>query len=88
MLVEVQDTMPGPYTSPAHDRVHTILDRGRKFTAEWQKLIRVGYGLELGWSIVADYNTEELTDDSANNKRLVKEELFAEMESSKAEEVC
>ena len=88
MLVEAQNDLPGPCTSPALDHVHKTLDRGREFTAEQQKLISVGYNSELGWSIVAKYIAEELTDDSEDNKRLVKAELFAETEGRKAEEAC
>ena len=58
--------------------------------AEQQKLILIADRSELGPSVVAEYNNEELADDSKNEKRLEKAEQSAERkaakESRKAEE--
>ena len=42
--------------------------------AERQKLIHNADWSELGWSVVAEYNAEELAEDSKDEKRLEKAE--------------
>ena len=39
--------------------------------------------LELGWSMVAEYNAEELADDSKNKKRLEKADQWVEWKAAK-----
>ena len=51
--------------------------------AERQKLIRIAERSELGWSVVAEYNADELADDSKDEKRLEKAELSSERKVAK-----
>ena len=57
-------------------------------TAEWQKLIRIADRPELGWSVVAEYNGEDLADDSEDEKRLEKAEQSTERKATKRKKKC
>ena len=46
------------------------LDKGSKAIATRQKHIRITDRLELGWNVVAAYETDELVDNSKDEKRL------------------
>ena len=71
-LAEAQADTPRPSTSRAFDRVRKTLDRGRELIAQRQKLIRIADRSEIGWSVVAEYTSDELPDDSEGEKRLEK----------------
>ena len=77
-LAEAQLDLPGAETSPALGRVHKAVDKGKRLIAERQKLIRIADRSELGWNVVVEYTTDELAEDSEDEKRLEKAEHTAE----------
>ena len=54
------------------------LDKGSKAIATRQKHIRIADRSELGWNVVAAYESDELADDLEDEKRLFKAEKEAE----------
>ena len=82
-LAEAQLELPGPSTSPALERAHKAIERGRRLLAERQKLIRIADRSELGWSVVSEYTADELADNSDDEKRLEKAERSAERKLAK-----
>ena len=64
------------------------LNQGKELIAERQKLICIPDQSELGWSMVAEYNTEKLADDSKDKKRLEEAEQSAEWKSAKWKKKC
>ena len=82
-LTEAQLELPGRSESPALERAHKAIERGRKLLAERQKLIRIADRSELAWSVVSEYTADELADDLDDEKRLGKAERSAEIKLAK-----
>ena len=62
---------------PDIEKAKKILKEGEEIIKEWQKLIRVADRSEHGWATVNEYVTDELADDSDDEKRLFKAEARA-----------
>lgn len=58
-------------------------DKGMKAITTRQRHIRIADHLELGWSVVAAYESDELADNSDDKKRLFKAEKEAERRQQK-----
>ena len=81
-LVEVQADLPGLCKLPALDCICKTFERGRELIAVQQKLIRIADSSELGWSVVAECNAEELAGDFKDERRLGKTKQFAEKKAA------
>ena len=64
-------------------RAMEAIKKGRKMIAERQKLIKIADHFELGWGVVAEYTTDELAEDSDDEKRLERAEKAAEQKAAK-----
>ena len=60
------------------DKAKLSLRRGKDALAHRQKLIKVTDRSELGWAVVAEYETDGLAADSDDEKRLERAERTAE----------
>lgn len=56
------------------DRAKNSLKQGLQFLVERQKLIKLADRSDHGWSVVAVYTTDELAEDSYDEKRILKAE--------------
>jgi len=65
------------------ERAQEALIKGMKLLTERQKLIKIIDRSEFGWGVVAEYTTDELAEDSDNEKRLEKAEKAAERKAAK-----
>ncbi|ETW96471.1 MAG: hypothetical protein ETSY2_46335 [Candidatus Entotheonella gemina] len=59
------------------------LKEGRQLLTERQKLIKIADRSEYGWGVVAEYTTDELAEDSDDEKRIEKAERAAEQKAAK-----
>ena len=64
-------------TPPAIEKVKAALKEGEDLIRERQKLIKIADRSEHGWATVEEYVTDELADDSDDEKRLYKAESRA-----------
>ena len=65
--------------SPAIEKAATAIEEGEKLIAERNKLKRIADRSEYGWARVAEYEEDELADDSHDEKKLFKAEAQARM---------
>ena len=72
-----------PSTAPSFNRALQALQKGRKLITGCQKLIKIVDRSEHGWGVVAEYTTDELAEDSDDEKRLEKAERVAEQKAAK-----
>ena len=82
-LAEVQLDLPGPATSLVLKHAHRAIEPDRHLIAYRQKLICIADWSELGWSVVAEYTTDELADNSEDKKQLEKAEQSMEDKAAK-----
>ena len=80
--VESELTEAGPAAAPALQRAMEAIKKGRKTIAERQKLIKIAERSELGWGVVAEYTSDELAEDSDDEKRLERAEKAAEQKAA------
>ena len=64
-------------TPPSVAKVVAAVEEGEKLIAERNKLIRIADRSEHGWATVAEYEDDELADDSDDEKKLFKAEARA-----------
>ena len=64
-------------TPPAIEKAATAVEEGEKMITERNKLIRIADRSEYGWATVAEYEDDELAEDSDDEKKLFKAEARA-----------
>ena len=73
----------GPSTTPAVQRAMDALKEGQRLLTERQKLIKIADHSEYGWGVVAEYTTDELAEDSDDEKWIEKAGKAAEQKAAK-----
>ena len=73
-LAKVSTGTVHPVTAKLLDSVQDELDKGAKEIATYQKKIRIVNHSKLSWATVETYESENLADDSADEKRMKKVE--------------
>ena len=64
-------------TPPAIEKAATAVEEGEKMITERNKVIRIADRNEYGWATVAEYEDDELAEDSDDEKKLFKAEARA-----------
>lgn len=75
--------LTSPRISPLLMSAHKAMERGRRLIGERQKLIRITYSSERGWSVVVEYTVDELADDCDDENWLEKAKKSAERKALK-----
>ena len=73
----------GPSSTPSFQRALQALQKGRELIAKRQKLIKIAHRSDHCWSVVAEYTTDELANNSDDKKWLEKAERAAEQKAVK-----
>ena len=72
--VRFEEVTSSPSVSSELRQVQLAIEEGMRLLKLRQKAIRLADRSEFGWSLVAEYDADELADDSDDEKKIVKSE--------------